>query len=181
MSPQPFTDSHLIDLASVLSFTPADLAANRAGLLTKRQRRQLLHDHRRLHYPDVLAWSVGGALIGALALVNAEFTREWTLVCVGMLVLGGLSLYEIRQQIARSIADRRTAACVTLDTGAGWTPHRIRGSLVFEVGELRFRAPDELADVLRAGMRYCVYYAPGTRRARFRVLSIAPEGESAPS
>ena len=86
MSPQHFSDTHLDELAAIMDFTRADLAANRRGRLTARQIARLQTDRHRQHRPTLVAWFALSGLVIALAMLHLELAAEWLIVFAGMAV-----------------------------------------------------------------------------------------------
>ncbi|MBN1564989.1 MAG: hypothetical protein JXA10_14175 [Anaerolineae bacterium] len=188
MAPHHFSHTHLDELAIALDFSRADLAANRRGQLTDRQIAALRAEYRRRQWPKLTAWIVLGGVAGLLAMLDVALATQWLLVGIGIVVLGGMSVYERTMQ--RLTEAQLVSHGVTLHIGPAWQKRRRLPALPFpitvEIEGQTFSAPPALGSLLRDGQRYRVYYVPAcghTKNAAdapYRILSMEPLGPAIP-
>lgn len=155
-------------LARVFNFTPEDLALNRAGKLSPRQKQRLVRDG--------VFYAAGGLII--LALLAFMLTRgdvSLGSIIIFSLILGGMGVYLLWQakahgQDAHHGIVSRMEGKVTLRVSAG--PRR--STIVYYVVRgVEFTVPVQAYYALVEGLNYRLHYTPQAKK----VLSLEPLGK----
>ncbi len=137
-------------LSGVLGFSAADLTANRLGILTNKQRKNLLSQRlQALVWPSALLLVVilGGLLIEAEWLVIAFTSACIISVIVAIWVRFSQDLDGPVEVIAGK-----------------WNPQRSTlGRYAVDIGGLVFTVPASSQRAFSESARYRLYYTPGTR------------------
>lgn len=175
-SKQPMT------LMKVFNFTLADLNANKAGTLSKRQIRLAEATQPNPLVQLVLMGHVG-IIIGVLALITfaSGVTTERLLFLgvAGMVILSPFLYAMNRVNMMQStglsaddLADNEVlSVCGEITFHA---PVGLNASAKLEVGSMTFTLPKGASDLLNLHASYCVYYAAHSKR----IVSIEAVGES---
>lgn len=163
-------------LMESLEFTADDLAANRAGTLSSRQRRRL---QRAIFRHNVAYW-LTALFFYAVALAIEPWAYTWSdgrfLAAVFIMVLatGGL-YYLLAESEAHSwaIAEGHVATItgiVRCEHGNMGHTLRTGGDLYIQIHDQRFYVPWKAFETFIDGGKYTLYYLPAAQR----VLSATP-------
>jgi len=163
ISPPPSTEL----LMSLVGFTSLDLAANRDGKLSQKQRARLRPP--RIGGLALLVLLAHVALILALLGGIALLTGRWELLVVALLVAGlaGLPVVLanneafVRPLLAKDLSAGRVAAACGPLARQMQTGRATRYYVIVE--GVRVEVPRRAFGMFREGVDYCLYYLPESR------------------
>lgn len=137
-------------LSGVLGFSAADLTANRLGILTDKQRENLLT--QRLH-----ALARPSALLLVVVLGGLLIEAEW-------LVIAFVAACIISVVVAIWVRFSQDLEGPVEAIAGKWLPnHSSRGRVTVDMGGLVFTVPPSTQRAFNESARYRLYYTPGTR------------------
>lgn len=177
--PLDFDDEHLTQLGLTLDFGPADLDANRAGVLSDVQIDRLENDLRTTYWPVigvlaavVLILGLTGVMSGSLLLFPMVFMMALALIPAVLLHLEREKLPD--QPVKRTTL--RVGGFSLMARRFGFVDEaNATGKIILPVqGGKKVFAPQHLYKVLNASRTYIVYYVPVRTWTGYRALSIEP-------
>jgi hypothetical protein len=165
------------DLQRAQHFDDYDLTANRAGTLSRRQRRYFLAMRLLEHTIGSLVLLFGGALV-INALQLSVISLEWLVLLIGLILLATIGLWLFRARSALKLPVIAAQGLLTVQSPV------VLGGAPFDevaVGKIPFYVRPDVFDVLDVGAVYKVYYLPRDRRLGGNVLLSAEVIRAAPS
>lgn len=144
-----------IDLARTFGFTPEELALNRAGRLSARQRQMVLYHSTGYLVRGVAALVLGVVLLAALV-AGVERPWEWALFGAAVILLAGFALGLVIAAVRVARPAMQSATGPLTRAGTASRPAVQVGALALRVSYRRWkRLPPTLPG------HYRVYYSTG--------------------
>jgi len=160
------------DLGSILHFDAADLSDNRAGFISKSQRRRFLRRDILLIVGSAACLIGGTAFNIALLVALIPFRGRGVVLGLALWIVGGLLALVSGQLWLDLAGGRASVAEGILRTTEQASTGRYGGSVHYflEVAGQRFEVPRAAYDQVREGIERRIYYLPKTKT----VLSVDP-------